>query len=157
MMKNAAFLAFCLSVLVCCPSDAKEANSVPGLPSHFRNIAAKMDIPGGFGDVLMTKQPKFYSVQVPVGRTRVDRKWTPPDLAVNKGTEEGLQVWLLRADGTAIPQLHKPSPVTVGNFGSYGTTYMVYAFRRDPTNDLARIVIHVNGKLYGRKIGADGK
>jgi hypothetical protein len=151
-MKIGAFLAFCLSMLACCSSNAKEPAKVPGLPSHFRHIDAKMDIPGGFGDVLMTEQPTFYSVQVPVGSARVDRKWTPPDL-----TGIGLQVWLLRADGAMIRQVQKPSLVTIGNFGSYGTIYMVYAFGRNPTNDLARIVIQVNGKLYGREIGANGK
>src|SRR5215472_17145983 len=139
MMKIAAFLAFCLRILVCGPADAREPSKVPGLPSHFRHIDAKMDIPGGFGDILMTEQPTFYSVQVPVGSTRVDRKWTPPDLM-----GIGLQVWLLRADGAMIPQLQKPSLVTIGNFGNYGTTYMVYGFERNPTNELARIVIQVN-------------
>jgi hypothetical protein len=152
MMKIAASLAFCLNILVCDASDAKEANQVPGLPSHFRHIDAKMDIPGGFGDILMTEQPTFYSVQVPVGSARADRKWTLADL-----TGIGLQVWLLTADGAMIRQLQKPSLVTVGNFGNYGTVYMVYAFERNPTNDLARIVIQVNGKLYGREIGAGGK
>jgi hypothetical protein len=152
MVKIGVFLAFCLSILVCGPTDAKDPSNVPGLPSHFRHIDAKMDIAGGFGDVLMTEQPTFYSVQVPVGSARVDRKWTPPDL-----TGIGLQVWLLRADGSAIPQLQKPSIAMIGNFGSYGTTYMVYGFERDPTNDVARIVIQVNGRLYSREIGAGRK
>ena|SRR5215469_10629970 len=152
MMKIAAFLAFCLSILVCGHADAKDPNQVPGLPSHFRHIDAKMDIPGGFGNVLMTEQPTFYSVQVPVGSARVDGKWALPDL---EGI--GLHVWLLRADGAMVPQLHKPSLVTIGSFGNYGTIYMVYAFERVPTNNLARIVIQVNGKLYNREIAAGGK
>ena len=152
MEKIAAFLAVCLSVLVCFPADAGDPSKVPGLPSHFRHIDAKMDIPGGFGDVLMTEQPTFYSVQVPVGSARVDGKWALSDLE-----RVGLHVWLLTADGAMIPQIHKPSLVTIGNFGNNGTIYMVYAFGRNPTNDLARIVIQVNGKLYGREIGASGK
>src|SRR5215831_18581756 len=143
MMKIAAFLALCISILVCGPADAKDPSKVPGLPSHFRHIDAKMDIPGGFGDVLMTEQPTFYSVQVPVGSARADRKWTLADL-----TGIGLQVWLLTTDGAMIRQLQKPSLVTVGNFGNYGTVYMVDAFEINPTNALARIVIQVNGKLY---------
>jgi hypothetical protein len=152
MEKIAVCLAVCLSIVVCGPADARDPSNAPGVPSHFRHIDAKMDIPGGFGDVLMTEQPTFYSVQVPVGSARADRKWTLADL-----TGIGLQVWLLTADGAMIRQLQKPSLVTVGNFGNYGTVYMVYAFERSPTNDLARIVIQVNGKLYGREIGASGK
>lgn len=151
-MKIAVYLVFGLSILACRPSEALDTNLVAGLPKHFRHIDAKMEIPGGFGHILVSEQPQFYSVQVPVGSYRTDRKWAPPDLA-----GLGLQVWLLRADGTAIPQREKPSLVMLGEIGNRGTDYMVYTFQRDPANDLAGIVMRVKGKLYSREIAGEGK
>ena len=67
----------------------------------------------------------------------------------------GLQVWLLRNDGTAVsfekkPMLLRgPEDVSFGIIGDSGyTDSLLYFFTRIPVNELAGVVIRAKGKLY---------
>src|SRR5262245_32249478 len=63
-----------------------------------------------------------------------------------------VQVWLLRHDGTAQP-LGKRPPGTFGisNAGSV-TEIMSFGFTRSSPQDLAAVVVSVNGEMFVRKI-----
>ena len=64
-----------------------------------------------------------------------------------------VQVWLLRHDGTAQPREKWP-PGTLGlsNAGSV-TEIMSFGFTRSSPQDLAAVVVSVNGEMFVRKIG----
>lgn len=65
----------------------------------------------------------------------------------------GLQVWLLRNDGTAVAAIEKPwldrgASISFGVVDNEYTDSMLYDFARIPLNELAAVVIRANGKLY---------
>jgi len=146
-MKITTPIVVCLSILVCYFSDAQDTNKTV----EVRHIDLKMDMPGGFGSVLMSEQPTLYLVQLPVGGGSSFEKHPAPDVE-----SLGLQVWLLRADGATISQRDKPTLIGISNAGS-DTDYMMYTFARGASDELAGIVLQVKGKLYCREIGIQRK
>ena len=114
-----------------------------------RHIDLKMEMPGGFGSVLMSEQPTVFLVQLPIGGGSSFVKRPPPDV-----NSLDLQVWLLRKDGTAIPQHDKPTSIGIANAGS-DTDYMIYTFEKVASYELAGIVVRVKGKLYCQEIGVE--
>ena len=57
------------------------------------------------------------------------------------------QVWLLRADGTAIPQASKPNTITISNGGAV-TPCIIYTFPRSAATDAVAVVVSVEGQLF---------
>ncbi len=57
------------------------------------------------------------------------------------------QVWLLRADGTAIPQASKPNTITISNGGAV-TPCIIYTFPRSAATDALAVVVSVEGQLF---------
>ena len=57
------------------------------------------------------------------------------------------QVWLLRADGTAIPQASKPNTITISNGGAI-TPCIIYTFPRSAATDALAVVVSVDGQLF---------
>ncbi|MDB6023899.1 MAG: hypothetical protein JWM68_122 [Verrucomicrobiales bacterium] len=103
--------------------------------------------PTGFGDVMISGQTNSFIVQVPVGIEGSDEKGSPIDV---KGLN--LEVWLLKGDGTTIPQVHKPFHVSFATSGP-GTDYVVYEFAKVPANALSGIVVRAKGKLCCHQLG----
>jgi hypothetical protein len=60
-------------------------------------------------------------------------------------------VWLLQADGTAIPQSAEPGICWVGSFG-HVNDQMIFTFTRVQTNQVTGIVLRYLGKLYCKEI-----
>jgi hypothetical protein len=77
------------------------------------------------------------------------------DGAKNLLSPRTTQVWLLRKDGTTVGDLSKPIEMidnsSVRDFGvvTYG---MLFTFQAVPPQDLAGVVVSVNGKLLVREI-----
>ncbi len=65
---------------------------------------------------------------------------------------EAAQVWLLRTDGTQIPQCAAPFVFSIGTFGDYARDYQFYTFPKVPENELASVVVSFNGRLYCHEI-----
>jgi hypothetical protein len=67
------------------------------------------------------------------------------------------QVWLLRKDGTTVGDLSKPIEMidnsSVRDFGVV-THWIRFTFQLVPPQELAGVVVSVNGKLYVREIKA---
>jgi hypothetical protein len=125
-------------------------------------------IPGLTNIVVFTEQPTQFTVQmyvddypeeIPVrdflhGHEKqlaadlaaVREKHKPP-----KVNELHRQVWLLQADGTAIPQWGKPQVLGGANAG-WGYDSLNFVFPRKPTNVAVGIVVSVNGKLYCQEL-----
>ena len=134
------------AVLVITARETSAADKGLNVPEVV-HIPLDLDIPG-LGSVLMSEQPTLYLVQVPVRSVPWGEKRTKPNVK-----ELGLQVWLLKKDGTAIPQKNL-GVVEIGTAGA-PTSYMIYNFEKVPTNQLAAIVLRAKGELYCRQIGPD--
>ncbi len=57
------------------------------------------------------------------------------------------QVWLLRADGSAIPQTSKPNTIPISN-GGVVTPCIIYSFPRSAATDAVAVVVSVEGELF---------
>ena len=62
------------------------------------------------------------------------------------------QVWLLRTDGTMVPQIAEPFIFSQGTPGDHATDYQLYTFPKVPVHELASIVVSCHGRLYGHEI-----
>jgi hypothetical protein len=98
--------------------------------------------------ILFTEQSTQFIVQLRVASYRYDEKHTHP-----KVDELHRQVWLLQADGTSIPQSQQPVVIGIGN-GGWEEDRLIFTFQRKSTNDVAGIVVSVNGKLFGGKLSS---
>jgi hypothetical protein len=108
-----------------------------------------IQIPGLNELVALTEQPTQYTVQVIVASYRDHEGLIYP-----KVDELHRQVWLLRPDGTTIPQSQKPEVLGTGS-GGYADIHLIFIFRKKSPNEVAGIVVSVNGKLYCRELQND--
>jgi hypothetical protein len=99
-------------------------------------------IPGLKDRIFFTEQPTLFTVQMVVANYRVDEKHTFPEV-----DELHRQVWLLRADGTSLPQSQKPDIIGISNAGS-SDCRLIFTFQKKSMNEVAGIVVSVDGKLY---------
>ncbi|MEY2466972.1 MAG: hypothetical protein QOD03_1493 [Verrucomicrobiota bacterium] len=108
------------------------------------NPQGSVDLPK-LGHAIFREQSSGFSLQVPIG----SRKNGEP---MSNSNNLDLQVWLLKTDGTSIPQSSKPSVVSIGGFGDYSNDYMFYMFQKVPLSELSGVVVSMNGKLYCHEI-----
>jgi len=103
----------------------------------------EFSVPEGFGDGVLREQPTLFTVQLSVGGRKQGQK---PHETETGGTKS--QVWLLKANGTSLPQLCQPDLISLSSIGDNMIDYMIYSFPKVPTNELAGIVVRIKGKLY---------
>jgi hypothetical protein len=128
-------------------SRADETNVITSTNLSFAKIVnpqGSVDLPK-LGQAIFREQFSSFSLQVPVG----SRKNSEP---MSNPSNLDLQVWLLKTDGTSIPQSESPSEMSVGSIGDYSTDYMFYQFSKAPVDELSGIVLRLNGKLYCHEI-----
>lgn len=132
---------------------AAETNTIAAtnmVAAEIGNLHTSIDLPK-LGPAFFREQSSNFSLQVPIGFRKKGEQ-----LAASGSNTLDLQVWLLKTDGTAIPQLDKPSVISFGNFGGHSSTdYMFYMFQKVPVNEVAGVVISLNGKLYCHEISKD--
>lgn len=97
------------------------------------------------GQAIFKEQSSSFSLQVPIG----GRKSGDP---MSNPSKLDLQAWLLKTDGTSILPLGSPSEISIGGIGFYSSDYMFYEFPKVPANELASVVVSINGKLYRHEI-----
>ena len=97
----------------------------------------------GSGPAIFREQSSCYSVQVPMGFLKNWRERRGADVP---------QVWLLRTDGTMVPQIAEPFIFSQGTPGDHATDYLLYTFPKVPVHELASIVVSCHGRLYGHEI-----
>lgn len=97
----------------------------------------------GSGSAIFREQSSCFSVQVPVGFLRDWRERAGGYLA---------HVWLLRRDGTSVPQCAEPFVFSLGTCGEHATDYEFYAFSKIPADELASVVVSCHGRLYCHEI-----
>jgi len=97
----------------------------------------------GSGPAVFREQSACFSVQIPMGFLKHWKDRKGADVA---------QVWLLRADGTQVPQCAEPFVFSIGTLGEYARDYQFYTFPKVPENELASVVVSYNGRLYCHEI-----
>jgi hypothetical protein len=97
----------------------------------------------GAGPAIFREQASCYSVQVPIGFLKNWRERRESDVA---------QVWLLRMDGTAVPQIGEPFIFSQGTLGDFATDYWLYTFPKIPVAELASLVVNCHGRLYCHEV-----
>jgi hypothetical protein len=97
----------------------------------------------GAGPAIFQEQSACFSVQVPMGflKNWKERKYT-----------KAVQVWLLKNDGTIVPQCARPFVFSIGTFGEHARDYQFYTFPKVPKEELASIIVSYNGRLYCHEI-----
>jgi hypothetical protein len=100
----------------------------------------------GSGSAIFRGQSSCFSVQVPMGflKNWKDRK-----------DADMVQVWLLRADGTQVPQCAEPFVFSIRTLGEHARDYQFYTFPKVPDNELASVIVSYNGRLYCHEIKKD--
>jgi hypothetical protein len=148
IMKITAFILFCLSMVTGFSSNGQDTNTPDGWNQTDgpRHIDLKLQMPGNLGPVIMSEELQLDEVSLTVGGGSSFKPYPAPDVS-----GLGLQVWLLKKDGTSVPQLNKPYLIGIGNAG-WDTDYMIYAFKKIPSSELAGIVVQVKGTLYSEAI-----
>lgn len=102
----------------------------------------------GSGPAIFREQSSCYSVQVPMGFLKNWRERRDSDRA---------RVWLLRTDGTAVPQIAEPFVFSQGALGENATDYQFYSFPKVPVQELASVVVSCHGRLYCHEIKKMGE
>ena len=109
-----------------------------------RNIA--LSVPGKFSEVAFWGQTNLYGVKITLGSRPHDKPEKQPD-----ADELAMQMWLLQANGTTIPQLDKPAVARMGSLGSVDTC-LCFSFVRSPTSKPVGVVVSYRGELYCKQI-----
>jgi len=65
---------------------------------------------------------------------------------------EAAQVWLLKTDGTMVPQCARPFVFSMGTLGEHARDYEFYTFSKVPEVELAGVVVSFDGRLYCHEI-----
>jgi hypothetical protein len=141
---------FCLALVLNGHCRAAETNAITSPKLSVVKIVSpqvSVDLPK-LGHAIFREQFSGFSLQVPFG-FRKNGERTDTNNPV-------LQVWLLNADGTSIPQSQKPTVISLGTFSNYSTDYMFYKFGPVSQNELAGVVVSLNSKFYCHAIEMTG-
>ncbi len=104
------------------------------------------------GHSFFRKQSSGFSLQVPIGSEKGGR--TMQGSITNTAN---VQAWLLKNDGTAVPQLERPSVISIGGVADYSNDYLFFDFSKVPASELAGVVVNKNGKFYCHAIEMKGR
>jgi len=128
-------------------SRADETNAITSTNLSVAKIVnpqGTVDLPK-LGQAIFREQSSNFSLQVPIG----NRKNGEP---MSNLSNLDLQVWLLKTDGTSIPQSDKSMVISMGSIFDYSTDDMFYEFQKVPVDELSGVVVSLNGKLYYHQI-----
>jgi hypothetical protein len=108
--------------------------------------------PDQLGPLLVSDQIASITVQVPVkGRLQ-----SPPGTADTRPSPDvaklGLQVWLLRADGTVVPQRDADRGASMIGTGGIENWFVMFHFAKVQLAEITGIVFRKEGKLYSQQI-----
>lgn len=108
--------------------------------------------PDQLGSLVVSTQIASITVQVPVkGRLQ-----SPPGTVDTRPSPDvaklGLQVWLLRADGTVVPQKDADRGASVIGGGGIENWFVMFHFANVPLAEITGIVFRKEGKLYSQQI-----
>lgn len=124
----------------------EEMSCAPMEPINLSNV--KIVSPQGIqlngsGPAIFREQSSCFSVQVPMGFLK---NWK------ERKDADTVQVWLLKKDGTQVPQCAAPFVFSIGTFGEDAKDYQFYTFPKIPEDELASVIVSYNGRLYCHEI-----
>jgi hypothetical protein len=132
--------------------------SLPVSPTQSAQAATRVLLaPAPLSDEIteltVTARPEFTDSPAYIEVLLQGQSIRPGEVDPKPLTGMTLQVWLLRTDGTTLAQARKPIHVR-GFAPGLSTAEMLFAFPPIPLQELAGVVVSVNGKLYVREIKA---
>jgi hypothetical protein len=110
--------------------------------------AVTINMPDLNEPIYLTELPTQIAVQMPVASFRLEAKHI-----YSKASDLHRQVWLLRSDGSSIPQLREPDVLGFAN-GGYVTECLIFSFQKKSKsmNEVAGIMVSLDGKMYRRQL-----
>lgn len=106
----------------------------------------------GYGHLAITAYGTCITVQVRVE----DRLQLPLDVVDTRGLPDlaklGLQVWLLKADGTVVPQRSGGDHLNMSGSIGVENWHTTFDFAKMPPAEIVGIVFQREGKLYSQAI-----
>jgi hypothetical protein len=130
--------------------------SLPVSPTQSARAATRVLLaPAPLSDEItaltVTARPEFTDSPANIEVLLQGQSIHPGEVDPKPLTGMTLQVWLLRTDGTTLAQVRKP--INVRGFApGLSTAEILFAFPSVPPQELAGVVMSVNGKLYVREI-----
>jgi hypothetical protein len=112
------------------------------------------DGPDRLGPLVVSDQSACITVQVPVEARlqapigAVDTRPSPD------ATKLGLQVWILKADGTVVPQQSADRGGSMIGGAGAENWFVMFQFTKVPLAEITGIVFRKDGKLYSEEIRA---
>jgi hypothetical protein len=103
----------------------------------------------------LTREQRVYGYLQPAPSGSTNKEPSAPKLDLKK---LGLQLWLLKADGTIIPQLDgKLSPRLSAGGGGMDQVddshwFIIFAFKKSSLSELSGVILLKDGKLYSKEI-----
>jgi hypothetical protein len=139
-------LSFALTLWPATSQFAEDRRKIVGVDFKLK------DGPDHLGSLIVSDQNASITVQVPIeGRLQAPRGTVDarpsPDVA-----KLGLQVWLLKEDGTVVSQ--QSADLTAGRIGGAGVEnrFVMFYFAKVPIAGITGIVFRKEGKLYSQQI-----
>jgi hypothetical protein len=132
-----------LVVLMALPSLAAQSSSPPIARPGF----VRWPLSDGIQAVTLMDQKQFLVVDL-AGPSVPDFRGEKP----TRPSAMGLQVWVLRKDGTAVPPRSAMRESAWGSMGGWATLSQELTFQHARFEDLAGVVVSVNGKLIVREM-----
>jgi hypothetical protein len=106
----------------------------------------KMNVPGKVHHVDWLVQRRECSLQIWGPSFRIDSGDPTNEIQAHEALLPRTQVWLVKSDGTAIPQTRKPERGGVGNNGA-GNAVVAYHFPASARTKAIAVVVSVDDQL----------
>ena len=127
---------------------ALSLGSLRSAEDSIKNVGVDLKLPDGLGRLIISEQATLILVQVPVA----SRLQLPPGSNEKRPAPDasklGLQVWLLRTDGTAILQRSGGAGLVGIGGGGVVNWFVTFDFAKVPLGEISGIVLRKAGKLY---------
>lgn len=128
---------------------------LPGWPERApaaprETTVVDLNLTNGLGRLIISEQNNALTVQVPVEARRQSVEGATAIKPPPNAAKLGLQVWLLKADGTVIRQRSADqSPSMDGGVG-IESWFVTFYFDKVPLGDIAGITLRREGRLYSQ-------
>ena len=132
-----------LVVLIALPSMAAQSSS----PLIAKPGVIRWPLSDGIQAVTLMDQKEFLLVDI-AGPSVAEFRGEKP----TRPSATGLQVWVLRKDGRAVPPRSAMRESAWASMGGWATLSQALTFQYARFEDLAGVVVSVNGKLIVREM-----
>lgn len=129
------------------------SQSAPSAPQAvpMQYLLVTRDVPGDITALYVTEQPDRIVVTLDGGSTPDGGAVVTPNTPIPRPLKDlGIQAWVLRSDGTTLPQKSKGGG-SISNAG-WTTDTMTLVFSHAAPADLAAVVVRADGKFFVREI-----